>query len=718
LSTLRLPQLVLTGTLLCAFTPGAFAADLYVSPGGVDRADGTRTKPFATLTRAREAARELRHSQPGEPITVWLANGDYFSGDGFTLSAEDSGSANAPVTYRSEEGANVRLIGARRLEASSFKVVTDPATLARIAPALRGKIVALDLIALGVKHRDKMPDIFNDRGGLPDLFFNGHRLPLARFPNGEGMMAMKRVIDNAGGPRDANWRAPANTPKVAPGSPGGVFEYREEFAAAHARWAGALDRGVWLKGYWRVAWQNEAIRVAAIDVTHRTVTFAKPVAGGIGNKYTRPAGNGREAYWLLNLLEECDQPGEWCIDFVDQKLYLNPPSALGSAELFLADTDAPVVRLDGAAYMTLRGLTIEAALGHGIEVKGGDHVLVAGCTVRNVDRYGVVLDGGKDHAVLSCDLYHLGAGGVWLGGGDEKSTPRVPAGHRAVNNHIHHFAEIERVYAPGVNSGFTGGGGGGHHTAVGMLVAHNLIHDTPHAGVLFGSWDSIFEFNEVFRYCTVSNDMGAFYSYDLFGRFGGHTFRYNFMHDSDDGDGIYFDHDHPDMTLFGNIAFLKSTGGKRGTSFLYKIGSQAKSPQTIDCRNNIAVQSTVGFVFVSALPAESRIENNVVVNAKTPWLWREVKAGAETTVAAGFASGANRVYDADPGFVDLARHDFRLKPEARLRSDLPSFQPIPSDQIGLYVDEYRRVLPTDEEIDRFNREPRDTGLHYDISDRK
>jgi len=26
-----------------------------------------------------------------------------------------------------------------------------------------------------------------------------------------------------------------------------------EHAAAHARWAKVLDRGVWLKGYWRVA---------------------------------------------------------------------------------------------------------------------------------------------------------------------------------------------------------------------------------------------------------------------------------------------------------------------------------------------------------------------------------------------------------------------------------------------------------------------------------
>ena len=76
-----------------------------------------------------------------------------------------------------------------------------------------------------------------------------------------------------------------------------------------------------------------------------------------------------------------------------------------------------------------------------------------------------------------------------------------------INNHIHHFAQIDNVYAVELMPGFTGGGGGGHHTAVGMYVAHNLIHDTPHVGVLFGSWDSVFEYNEIFRYRQVSNDM-------------------------------------------------------------------------------------------------------------------------------------------------------------------------------------------------------------------
>jgi len=145
-----------------------------------------------------------------------------------------------------------------------------------------------------------------------------------------------------------------------------------------------------------------------------------------------------------------------------------------------------------------------------------------------------------------------------------------------VNNHIHHYGEVQRVYGAAVNAGFTGGGGGGHHVAVGMYVAHNMIHDAPHVGVLYGSWDHVFEYNEIFNYCLVSDDMGAFYCYDLYERSGNDTLRYNFIHNTSMGDAIYFDHDHRDMQVYGNIIALNSMPKKRGTAYLFKIGSQKK----------------------------------------------------------------------------------------------------------------------------------------------
>ena len=162
----------------------------------------------------------------------------------------------------------------------------------------------------------------------------------------------------------------------------------------------------------------------------------------------------------------------------------------------------------------------------------------------------------------------------------------------------------------------------------------------------------------------------------------------------------------------------RNAKGKRGTSFLYKSGDQAQFPQSIDCRNNIAIESNFGFEFVSAKPTEAKIENNVVVRVPTPFTWSDVAAGKKRKVAA-YPSGAQAVYAADPGFVDLAGGDLKLRPDSQVFKDLPGFQAIPFAKIGLFTDQYRPTLPAPELIDRAGRHVQHDALEgYQILDRK
>jgi hypothetical protein len=45
---------------------------------------------------------------------------------------------------------------------------------------------------------------------------------------------------------------------------------------------------------------------------------------------------------------------------------------------------------------------------------------------------------------------------------------------------------------------------------------------------------------------------------------------------------------------------------------------------------------------------------------------------------------ANYVTSADPGFVNDAAHDFRLKPDAAVFAWIPGFKPLPVEKMGLY----------------------------------
>lgn len=687
----------------------------YVSTKGKDSNDGSKLKPFATLTKARDAVRKLGEKKQG--AIVIISDGNYQFKEPFDLQKEDGGTATKPVVYTAAKDAKVTFTGSLTIAANRLQPIKDITTLNRIAPALQSKILALDLTELQLNHIKTSADIFNDDGGLLGLFVNGARMPLSRYPN-KGYMAMKKVIINGGGQETknddwANYYA-AGAAEKRPPRPG-VFEYRDKRTSA---WVNQLDRGVWLKGYWRIPWQNECVRVGAIDTVAKTITLKVPVPGGIGNKYTRPEGNGREQYWLLNLLEEIDVPGEWAVDFKDKKLYFYPPENYKGEPLEIADSKGAVIELNNVSNVAFKNIKIEQNVNEGIKITEGNNVLIAGCTIKNVNKYAIKINGGSNHTVQSCDLYNLGEGGVWLSGGNESVEPRIAAGHKVVNNHIYNFSQIVHIYAPAVNAGFTGGGGGGHHTCVGNYVAHNLIHDTPHGGIIYGSWDNVFEYNEIFRFCTVSNDLGAFYSYDLYTRSGNNTFAYNFIHNSDDGDGIYFDHDHFNMHVYGNILALNSRGGKRGTGFLFKHGSMPKTAYPIDCYNNIALNCGYGFELVTSETPLNNWQNNVAINCKVPFEYKYVVAsGKEVKQDSTVANGRNMTYSSNPGFLDMAKMNFKLLPNAQLLKDLPNFKPIPVEKIGLYIDEYRKKLPTDKEIDRFSNGDGSMSLNQAVLDR-
>ena len=81
------------------------AKDVYVSNDGSDNNAGTREKPFASIQKALTAIRA------GEPGVIWLAEGEYWVGDGFVLREEDSGTTESPLVIRSEVSHAARITG-------------------------------------------------------------------------------------------------------------------------------------------------------------------------------------------------------------------------------------------------------------------------------------------------------------------------------------------------------------------------------------------------------------------------------------------------------------------------------------------------------------------------------------------------------------------------------------------------------------------------------
>jgi hypothetical protein len=575
---------------------------------------------------------------------------------------------------------------------NAFRPVADPRVLARLDVAARGKVYELDLAALGVTHRQRFPDHFVGAGGLCEIYWDGHRLPLSRWPNGADA-TMGQVLDRG----DGNSKT----------GHGGVFVAREERVA---RWN--VAEGVWVEGYWRVPWSPSALRVASIDPQTRQVTLAVPIGGGIGSKYAkRPAlGDGKEPWWAVNLLEEIDLPGEWAVDFKTGKLYLWPPSDPQKAVCALADMESPMARLRGASSVVLEGLTFEQGLGNGLEIQGGEGNLVAGCVFRSLGGNGVVIRGGLRHGVRSSDFHDLGEGGILLSGGDRAKL--TPCGHFAENNHLHHLGIRKKTYAAGIQVGAYGTG-----PAVGCRVTHNYIHDLPHAGILYGGNDNVFELNEICRVVLTSADMGAFYTSNDWTSFG-NVLRHNFVHSSPRANAFYMDDGDSGDLIEGNVchgfSYGPFIGGGHDNVVRHNLVIACERGLHLDARGlargydkdhgllgglaAVPYQQKPWSERYPTLPGlldrhpekpyGNKVTGNAVVACPQPFHFAKPKDLAGSDLGGNVAFGLD-----EAGLKDPAQADFSLRPGAAVFAKIPGFPPIPFAEIGLRRDAYRTTLP-------------------------
>lgn len=105
--------------ILCALfglvQSAAFAADIYVSPDGLESNSGQSGQPLASLAAAQEKAR----SHAGkEAVTVHVADGVYYLPETLVFGPEDSGSEKHPVLYKAQSEGGAILSGGSELELS------------------------------------------------------------------------------------------------------------------------------------------------------------------------------------------------------------------------------------------------------------------------------------------------------------------------------------------------------------------------------------------------------------------------------------------------------------------------------------------------------------------------------------------------------------------------------------------------------------------------
>jgi len=641
----------------------ATPVELFVATTGSDQNPGTLDRPFATLEAARGAIRALKGAGPlpAGGVTVWLRAGTYPISRTFLLEGQDSGTANAPITYSNYKDELVSLSGGR--EIGNFTKVTDPSVLRRIPEPARSKVLQTDLKAQGIVDFGELKAAAIDRPIEPDaleLYFQGKPMTLARWPNHD-------------------WARIAGVPA---GANGGMFAYDGD---RPKNWTQADD--IWLHGFWTWDWADSYEKVDSIDLSNRIIR-TRPPHGVYG--YT--AG---KRYYALNLLEELDEPGEWYLERQTGLLYFWPPAPITRGKSVVSMLEDPLVVLRDASYVTLRGITLEFTRGSAVQIVGGTNNLVANCAFREIGDIAVcigseiaspdkhiydnpLLDGhgGTSNGVVGCEMYDIGQGAIVLGGGDRVTL--TPAGNFAVNNDIRDFSRTLATYRPAI-----------WIYGVGNRAAHNLIYDAPHSAIILNGNDHVIEFNEIHDVCLESVDSGSIYmGRDFTER--GNVIRYNFFHDLPDRSmisAVYLDDSASGATVFGNIFYNVPTGvlvgGGRDNRIENNIFDSCvqwgiviqvrgfwqvmleQPPYSVRYPELAGLTNSDLFV-----PADNRIERNICYKCANCWLVPPNVTGTVT----------NNLTGQDPGMAETGKSRFLLRassPAFKL-----GFEQIPAGRIG------------------------------------
>lgn len=659
----------------------SFAAQVFVSPDGSDANSGTSTSPVATLARARDLVRALKARGIVGAIAVNVLPGEYPVKDTLALTLQDSGSPDAPVVYRATEPGRAIFYGGARIR--GFQPVTDPAILARLPEEARGKVMCCDLRAQGITDFGHLAVRGFGQPPAPptmELFVNGKPMTLARWPN-KGFVGIARLIE----PGDRAQKKPS------------VFEYLDD---RHARWTQAEDP--WLFGYFRYLWADATIKVSRIDPIARTVTCDEAY------QYGQPGMNNGQGiqYYAFNLLEEIDEPGEWYLDRNTGILYLYPPTDLDKATVDVGLTPVTMVTVDGATDIRFEGLTFDLGRANAMILTNCSRCLIAGCTISRMAGNGITIRGGEADGILGCDIHTIGRRATEVIGGDRVTL--TPGRHFVENCLIHGFGRIDRTYTPAIQL-----------EGVGNRVAHNQMYDAPSSVMRIEGNDHVIEYNEVYNAVTESDDQGAM---ELFANptYRGVVFRYNRYTDCgklSPGVAVHgqaairLDDAISGMLIYGNV-FIRSANGHFGAVQINSGRDNIIDNNLfVDCKQGISGGWNPGNsvwrqiaqhkqspaiitsdLYLKRYPLIATMMEEPGINH----VWRNIfyRCGAVTTGNASFLDLMdNGVFpDQDPGFVDSAKGDYRLKPGASLFATV-GFEPIPFDEIGLYQDPYRASWP-------------------------
>ncbi len=536
--------------------PVAASTDFYVSLQGRDENPGTEDAPFATLTRAQAAVREIIARGLSADVRVVLREGAYPLVAPLQFEPEDSGTETYRVTYAAHPDETVLISGGRSI--GGWTAIGDNRWTVRI------------------------PEVENGQWRFRQLFVDGHRLTRGRFPNAPDLMHVESVSDDL-------------TEIVLDTSPP-----LNDFAGMNAE---------------LVMYQNWSIsRVGVASSSGRSMKTEHPM-GWVGHGDATSASPAKPTY-VENALGLVDVAGEWYLDEASGVLTYQAAEGENPNERnFIAPVADALVHVAGTANRPVRNLHFEGIhfahtrwerpsfgylgiqAGHyGTGVKEPTYVLplaisfhyaeqcgIANATIAHTGACAIGFGAGtRRNRVERCTLSDIGGNGVMVGWrGSGELTPGPDGEDRYLSADWVHAEDVPQANT--ITENIIEQCGAISHGCVGVFdafaertrITHNVVRDLPYSGFSVGfRWNesetsqrnTLIAYNHVHDTMKMLADGGCLYTlgYQPGTVIRGNVFhdvhRSAFAHGGAPNNGIFFDQGSKGYLVEDNTIY--STSGE------------------------------------------------------------------------------------------------------------------------------------------------------------
>ncbi len=529
--------------LFCVLTQSILAQEFYVSPSGNNLNEGTKSKPLATISEAKERALNAIEVDKCPDVTIWLQGGVYQIKEPVVFEPFSLKDPGHSIYFKAEKGACPVVSGGIQLSGWTKK---------------SNGFWEVELSGL----KNTPPR---------ELFINGQRAKRSRFPN-EGYLRIKKVGED----KRTNFFFEENDFPV----PSVVED--AELVVLHD-------------------WSISRNSIQNIDTEVNRLTTKDSVGAKNLDFFDLDHWEANPRYFLENAIEFLDENYEWVYNSTLNKIIVKFPDNINPNQIetvipvseglivFNGNENSPVKNIHfegitfccsawgipGEGYGGIQACHFDprpeingwAVVPAAIFARCSENCSFRNCTIRDTGGSGIWLGTRcKNNLIINSSFFDISGNGIMIGEGSGReingekwwqAEPQQVALKNTIQNCVVRDCGVQFYGAVGIWCGLTAE----------TTIKNNEIYDLPYTGISIGwMWSTeptpcrqnVIEGNYIHHIMGILSDGGGIY---MLGLQPGSKIENNHIHDvkinagQAESNGMFLDQGTTDIVVAGNLIY-------------------------------------------------------------------------------------------------------------------------------------------------------------------